>query len=129
MKETIELQREHAQDRDRFLQLDLRFHMRIARATQNSTIVDLMRFLLERLEIARDMALRGGTYEPQSAIGIHERTLKAIMSGKPEAIDLALDEHLGFLERLWEEESGRARLRRIPEFLLPHVERPGRDPR
>lgn len=128
LEKTIELQREHAQDRVRFLQLDLRFHMRIARATQNSTIVSLMRFLLERLEIARDMALRGGKYEPQWAIDIHERTLKAIMGGRPEAIDVALDEHLSFLERLWEEESGRARLRRIPEFLLPHIERSVRNP-
>jgi DNA-binding FadR family transcriptional regulator len=132
MQKTIDLQRQHAEDRERFLQLDLRFHMRIARATQNSTIVALMRFLLERLEIARDMALRGGTHEPQWTIGIHERTLKAIMSGNPDVIDAAMDEHLSFLEGLWEEESGRARLRRVPDFLLPHAERssapPGESP-
>ncbi|MBI4501172.1 MAG: FadR family transcriptional regulator [Gemmatimonadetes bacterium] len=126
MQKTIDLQRQHADDRERFLQLDLRFHMRIARATQNSTVVALMRFLLERLEIARDMALRDGTYEPQWAIGIHERTLKAIMSGNPDEVDAAMDEHLSFLERIWEQESGRARLRQPPDFLLPRAQRPSR---
>jgi GntR family transcriptional repressor for pyruvate dehydrogenase complex len=129
MAKTIALQREYADDRERFLQLDLRFHLRIVRATQNSTIVTLMRFLLDRLEIARDMALRGGPYEPQWTIDIHERTLKAIMSGEPEAINAAVDEHLRVLERLWEAESGRARLRQIPEFLLPRGERPASSPK
>jgi len=126
MRRTIDLQREHAGHRDRFVQLDVRFHMRIARATQNPTIVGLMRSLMQQLEIARDMALRGGPDEPYAAIDIHERTLAAIMSGDPDAIDAAMDEHLGFLERIWEEESGRARLRKPPDFLLPLAERSGR---
>ena len=39
---------------DRFLQLDTQFHLCVARAT---TVVSLMRSLLRRLEIARDLAL------------------------------------------------------------------------
>ena len=45
-------------DIDRFLQLDAQFHLSIASATGNATIVSLMRMLLRQLEIARDMALR-----------------------------------------------------------------------
>jgi DNA-binding FadR family transcriptional regulator len=100
----------------------MRFHLAIARATRNATIVSMMRYLLGRLEIARDMAIRE-PYEPDHAIGIHERTLAAIKSGDPEQIDRAMDEHLSFLEKIWEEESGRARLRKVPDFLLPHAER------
>jgi GntR family transcriptional regulator, transcriptional repressor for pyruvate dehydrogenase complex len=122
MRRTIDLQRECPDDRERFIQLDLRFHMAIARATKNATIVALMRSLLRRLEIARDMAIRG-PHEPESAIAIHEHTLQAIMGGDPETIEAAMDEHLSFLEHIWEEESGRARLRKIPDFLLPRAER------
>jgi GntR family transcriptional regulator, transcriptional repressor for pyruvate dehydrogenase complex len=122
MQRTIDLQLEYGDDRDSFLQLDMRFHLAIARATRNATIVSMMRYLLKRLEIARDMAIRE-PYEPEHAIGIHERTLGAIKSGDPDEIDRAMDEHLAFLEQIWEEESGRARLRRVPDFLLPHAER------
>lgn len=122
MQRTIDLQGQFSDDRDRFNQLDFRFHLRIARATKNATIVQLMRFLLQQLEIARDMAIRDPHY-PEHAIPIHERTLAAIKSGDPDWIDQAMDEHLSFLEKVWEEESGRARLRRPPDFLLPVSER------
>ncbi len=122
LRETIEQQRQAGDDRELALQLDLRFHLRIARATQNATLVEMMRYLLGQLEIARDMALRD-EFEPGQAIAIHERTLAAILSGDPEQVDVAMDEHMSFLERIWERESGRSRLRRVPDFLLPYAER------
>ncbi len=122
MQRTIDLQRECPDDRERFIQLDHRFHLAIARATQNATVVSLMRSLLRSLEIARDMAIRG-PHEPERAIAIHEHTLQAIMGGDSDVIEAAMDEHLSFLERIWEKESGRARLRTIPDFLLPRAER------
>jgi GntR family transcriptional regulator, transcriptional repressor for pyruvate dehydrogenase complex len=122
MQRTIELQREHADNRERFVQLDVRFHIAIARATRNATIVELMQMLLKRLEIALDMAIRE-PQEPRHALELHERTLASIKSGDPEDIELAMDEHLAFLEKVWEQENSRARLRRIPDFLLPHSER------
>jgi DNA-binding FadR family transcriptional regulator len=42
---------------DRFLQLDMQFHLLIARATQNPTVMGLMRSLMRDLEIACDMAV------------------------------------------------------------------------
>jgi DNA-binding FadR family transcriptional regulator len=117
MQRTIDQQRQHPEDRDRFLQLDMRFHHAIARATRNATVIALMHLLLERLQIARDMAIRN-PHEPEHAIRIHEATLAAIMSRDPDVIEEAMDEHLSFLERIWEQESGRARLRRVPDFLL-----------
>lgn len=103
---------------DRFLQLDTQFHVRIARATGNSTIVSLMRTLLRRLEIARDLAM----HEPPVAawvIDIHERTLAAIRSADHERIEVVMDEHLAALERAWERATDRALIRPIPDFLRP----------
>lgn len=122
LRQTIVAQRQAADDRELALQLDLRFHLRIARATRNATLVQMMRHLLGQLEIARDMALRD-EFEPDLTVAIHERTLSAILSGDPEAVDVAMDEHMSFLETLWEQETGRSRLRRAPSFLLPYAER------
>jgi GntR family transcriptional repressor for pyruvate dehydrogenase complex len=122
MQKSIDDQRRFADDRDKFLQLDLRFHLAIARATRNSTIVAMMAILLRRLEIARELAVRG-PHNPALAIEIHERTLKAIQGRDPDVVDAAMDEHMSFLEKIWEAESGRGRLRKIPDFLLPHPER------
>lgn len=118
MQRTVDEQRDARGDHARFLNLDLRFHLAIARATRNGTVLELMRVLLRRLEIARDMAVRG-EHDSDWAIAIHERTLSAIMSGRQDEIEAAMDEHMSYLERIWEEESGRQRLRRVPDFLLP----------
>jgi hypothetical protein len=79
-----------------------------------------MRTLLRRLEVARDMALRGHG-DPERAVEIHERTLRAIMSRDYEEIEVAMNQHMSYLEDIWERESGRARLREIPPFLLPRA--------
>lgn len=107
---------------DRFLQLDTQFHVRIARATGNSTIVSLMRTLLRRLEIARDLAL----HEPPTApwvIDIHEQTLAAIRSADHDRIEQVMDEHLSAMERAWERATDRQLVRPIPDFMLPVAER------
>jgi DNA-binding FadR family transcriptional regulator len=123
MRQLIEAQRAAVQTDEslRQQQMDVRFHLRIARSTRNATIVSLMRTLLRRLEIARDMALRGHR-DPERAVEIHERTLRAIMSRDHEQIETAMDEHMSYLEDIWERESGRSRLREIPPFLLPRRE-------
>jgi GntR family transcriptional repressor for pyruvate dehydrogenase complex len=107
---------------DRFLQLDTQFHLRIARATGNTTIVTLMRTLLRRLEIARDLAMHQPPI-PDWIIDIHERTLAAIRSADHERIERVMDEHLAAVERHWEQETERALVPRLPDFLLPVAER------
>ncbi len=107
---------------DRFLQLDTQFHLRIARATGNSTIVSMMRTLLRRLEIARDLAV----HEPPTVpwvIDIHERTLAAIRSADHDRIERVMDEHLAALEQAWEQATDRVLVRPIPEFLRTVAER------
>ncbi|MEX2193986.1 MAG: FCD domain-containing protein [Thermoleophilaceae bacterium] len=128
MRSTIDRQRELAEAKDflrqedLFLQLDLKFHLVIARATGNSTIVSLMRQLFRRLEIARDMAVHAETI-PDWVIGVHERTLDAVRSADFAMIDSVMDEHLSQLEQVWERETGRGLVRPLPDFLQPVAER------
>ena len=128
MAATIERQRELAasddflRHEDLFLQLDLKFHLALARATRNSTIVSLMRSLLGHLEIARDMAMHAPLV-PDWTIEIHERTLSAVRSADFARIDEVMDEHLAQLEQIWERETGRGLVRPLPDFLRPVAER------
>lgn len=121
LRRSIELQRAKldAQDHAAFLQLDARFHLGMAKATHNPTILAMMKLLLKQLEIARDMAPRTPE-ETAAAIDLHQRTYKAIVGGDAAEIDAVMDEHLAWLEDFWERETGRPRLRRTPDFLLPH---------
>lgn len=128
MARTIERQRElssgngHLHNEDMLLQLDLKFHLVLARATRNSTIVGLMRTLLRQLEIARDMAMHAPLV-PDWTIEIHERTLAAVRAADFPLIDSVMDEHLAQLEQIWERETGRGLVRPLPDFLEPVAER------
>ena len=96
----------HQRHEDRFLQLDVQFHLALARAAGNPTVETLMRILFRQLEIARDMAMHVPLI-PEWTIGIHERTLAALRSGEPEEVVAVMDEHLGQLERTYEGEPDR----------------------
>lgn len=102
---------------DEFLQLDTRFHLRIARASGNDTIVSIMRTLLRQLEIARDLTMHEAPAGPW-VVDIHERTLAAIRSGDRDRVETVMDEHLAAMEDAWEKSSGRALVRPAPDFLL-----------
>jgi GntR family transcriptional regulator, transcriptional repressor for pyruvate dehydrogenase complex len=106
------------EDEDRFLQLDVQFHLALARASGNPTVETLMRALIRQLEIARDMAMHLPVV-PEWTVDIHERTLAAVRSGDLAEVDVVMDEHLGQLERTWEKETARALIRPLPDFLLP----------
>jgi GntR family transcriptional repressor for pyruvate dehydrogenase complex len=96
----------HQRHEDRFLQLDVQFHLALARAAGNATVETLMRTLFRQLEIARDMAMHVPLI-PEWTIGIHERTLAALRSGEAEEVESVMDEHLGQLERTYEGEPDR----------------------
>lgn len=96
----------HARHEDRFLQLDVQFHLALARAAANPTVETLMRTLFRQLEIARDMAMHIPLV-PEWTIDIHERTLAALRGGDPDEVASVMDEHLGQLERTTEREPDR----------------------
>jgi GntR family transcriptional repressor for pyruvate dehydrogenase complex len=128
MQATIDRQRELAElpeflpHEDLFLQLDMKFHLAVARASRNSTVVSLMSSLLKRLDIARDMAMHAPLV-PDWTIEIHERTLAAIRAADFGLIDTVMDEHLAQLEQIWERETGRGLVRPLPDFLQPVADR------
>ena len=96
----------HQRHEDRFLQLDVQFHLALARAAGNPTVETLIRILFRQLEIARDMAMHVPLV-PEWTIGIHERTLAALRSGEADEIEAVMGEHLGQLERTYEGEPDR----------------------
>ncbi|MDX6700812.1 MAG: GntR family transcriptional regulator, transcriptional repressor for pyruvate dehydrogenase complex [Baekduia sp.] len=103
---------------DHFLQLDVQFHLALARASGNATVESLMRVLFRQLEIARDMAMHLPLV-PEWTIEIHERTVAAVRSGDLAEVEAVMDEHVGQLEKTWEEETARALVRPLPDFLMP----------
>ncbi len=107
---------------DRFLALDQQFHLAIARATGNSTVVGLMRTLLRRLDIVRDMALHVPPTVEWS-LDVHQQTVDAIRSGDMARIELVMDDHMAELERTWRGDSDPLPLREIPAFLRPPGQR------
>lgn len=117
LQAAVDMQSTVADDRDRFLRYELRFHLGLARATGNDTVVSMMKLVLGKLEMVMDMALFG--HEPEWTIDIHQRTLDAVRSGDLDLVDRVMDDHLAHLERLWSEETRLVQAQRMPAFLFP----------
>jgi GntR family transcriptional repressor for pyruvate dehydrogenase complex len=92
-----------------------RFNIAVARATQNSMIVQMMEVMLRRLELVRTLAVR-----ELSDIALSTQTLsdslRAIESGDPDQIDAATLARIGLLEAAWEQAVGKPLRRRA---ILP----------
>ena len=99
----------HPRHEDRFLQLDVQFHLALARAANNPTVERLMRMLFRELEIARDMAMHEPLV-PEWTIAIHEETLAAVAGGDLATVDEVMGRHLGRMETTWAEEAGKPTL-------------------
>jgi GntR family transcriptional regulator, transcriptional repressor for pyruvate dehydrogenase complex len=118
MDRTIALQRKYAGDRTRVLSLDMRFHLALARSTRNPVMVDVMRSLLAKIEIAFDMTMRAQP-DLEEAIAIHVETLEALRGRDPDRISVVMDRHMRYLEDRFQADGGRLRLRQLPDFLVP----------
>jgi GntR family transcriptional regulator, transcriptional repressor for pyruvate dehydrogenase complex len=116
MRSSIELQAANFEDRRKAIQAELLFHRVLWQAAANPTLEEMLRGLFSKLETVYDMALRTAI-DRESAIGIHERTLAAVMRGDPREVDEAMDEHMSHLEQIAEDAFGRRRIRASPEFL------------
>jgi GntR family transcriptional repressor for pyruvate dehydrogenase complex len=94
-----------------------RFNIAVARATQNSMIVQMMEVMLRRLELVRTLAVR-----ELSDIALSTQTLnnslQAIESGDPNQIDAATLARIDLLEAAWEQAVGKPLRRRT---ILPNV--------
>ena len=87
-----------------------RFNIAVARATQNSMIVQMMEVMLRRMDAVRTVAVQALPEAAQSTRTL-SNTLEAIESGDPDQIDSATADRIGLLESAWEQAVGK-RLRR-----------------
>lgn len=92
-----------------------RFSISVARATQNSVLVQMMELLLRRTEPVRVLAL-AQLDDVRVSTRTLQASLEAIESGDPERIDQATFERIGLLEATWERVMGRP-LRRRPRLV------------
>lgn len=92
-----------------------RFNIAVARATQNTMIVQMMEVMLRRLELVRTLAVRELSDIALSTRTLHD-SLLAIESGDPEQIDAATLARIGLLETAWEQAVGKPLRRRA---ILP----------
>lgn len=128
MQATIDAQRTMLADgideshSERFAVQDVYFHLRMAGATHNSTIVSMMRTLQGRLEFARDLVQHEHDV-PEWVVTIHERTLSAIRQADHDLIESVMEEHIRELEVAWERTTQNSLIRTVPDFLLPPDQR------
>jgi DNA-binding FadR family transcriptional regulator len=118
------LQREHAVDRERYLTLESRFHLTMARVARNTVLYDTMKNIFGRAIIAFDLGLETGPAGTAYPLDIHQRTLDALRTRDPDAIEEIMDEHLSYSEDAWEAQGGRLRFRALPEILMRGGARP-----
>jgi GntR family transcriptional regulator, transcriptional repressor for pyruvate dehydrogenase complex len=113
-----EMLQEQLAANDPFLlrRLDAQFHLLIAAATQNHTVMVMMHALYERLELTRSPSLQPG--EAQKTLALHRRTLDALKTRDPHLVAAVMDEHLALNEAAWERETGR----RLRYKTAPHTD-------
>jgi GntR family transcriptional regulator, transcriptional repressor for pyruvate dehydrogenase complex len=97
MAKAVELHERYLNDRQRNSEAQTRFHRAMWRAASNPVLEEVMRSILDRLELAIDMLDRAGG-EREHALELHQITLAAVESGDERAILKAMDRHLGYLE-------------------------------
>lgn len=119
MERAIEMQQRHSSDRTRVLNLDTRFHLALARASRNPIMLDMMKSLFAKIEIAFDILSMRSPSEVDASIELHIETLAALRSRDPGRIESVMDAHIGYLEDRYEAEGGRLRLRQLPNVLVP----------
>lgn len=121
MDTTLSLLRESVADRQRFMQLDERFQIAMARAAHNQVLLTQVQHLLRQVRLAKDLALRDAPPdESMWALGSLGRLLDAIRSKDLVCVVKEMDEHLAYLENIWSEELSHGQ--RTARALLAHPE-------
>jgi len=116
MRQSIELQYKHRDDRAKVIEMNARFHRLMWRGAANKTLEATIKLVYRRLAVAFDMTVRNPS-DTGASIDLHERTLEALMRGDSTEIAEAMDEHLAYLEGICESVLGRRRVREAPDFL------------
>jgi DNA-binding FadR family transcriptional regulator len=92
----------------------LKFNIALGRATHVKFLENVMQVLTELMEPVRRVAIR---QNPEAAVDTLRQTLDAINRGDPQLIKAVLERRFDYLERAWENETGRRLWRELPSFL------------
>lgn len=105
MAETLKQLEASANDRARFMMLDERFQLTLAKASQNQVLFRSVQTILQQLRVARDFALREDRIAGSDWALVSLRSIfAAVTSGDPAIIRTEMDGHLSYLETIWREE-------------------------
>jgi GntR family transcriptional repressor for pyruvate dehydrogenase complex len=93
LREILDDASSHLDDPDAFIETDLAFHSRLARATQNELFVILLDSLAQVMTEVRLLGLRiPGT--AKRALEYHTRVFEAVRAGDPDLARAAMDAHM-----------------------------------
>jgi GntR family transcriptional regulator, transcriptional repressor for pyruvate dehydrogenase complex len=116
MQRSIELLDAHRDERGRYEQAHDLFHRVMWQAAQNPVLERAMVSIFRELAVERDSMMRiAGDHEV--ALELHDSTLRALKSGRPERVEREMHRHLEHFELLMEDVFERGMTNRIPEFL------------
>jgi DNA-binding FadR family transcriptional regulator len=107
LQRTIDAIAVAADNQDQFQTLDMRFHIGIACAIGNITVLRLAKLLTGTLWAARKLLPTYGLETPDFTLDIHTTTLAALMSRNPANVAAVMDEDLAQLKHAWQRENQR----------------------
>jgi GntR family transcriptional repressor for pyruvate dehydrogenase complex len=121
MQRSIELLDAHRDERGRYEQAHDLFHRVMWQAAQNPLLERAMVSIFRELAVERDSMMRT-TGDHEAALELHDATLRALKSGRPERVEREMHRHLAHFELLMEDVFGRGMTNRIPDFLRDPVD-------
>jgi len=85
--------RDHIDDRSKFIESDLKFHLQLARSADNQVLFDLLQSIrsLLRLWVERGLDARR---DAELAYEEHAAVLRAVEAGDPDAVTAAMRHHM-----------------------------------
>jgi GntR family transcriptional repressor for pyruvate dehydrogenase complex len=89
----VEIMRESIDDRSRFIEADLKFHLQIARATGNQVLLDLLQSIRSLLRVWVERGLQTRE-DAERALEEHAAVYEALLTRDPAVVETAMRDHM-----------------------------------
>lgn len=116
MEESIVLLEKNQNDLTKAAQAESLFHRIMWRASDNKSLIRMMKQLMLDLRPVHDMMMRTPE-DYAAAIDLHSRTLSAMKSGDPDFVEAEMILHLQHFEQIVESVLEQNSQRKVPSFL------------
>lgn len=116
MEESIRLLENNRDDLTKAAQAESLFHRIMWRASDNKSLIRMMKQLMLELRPVHEMMMRTPE-DYDAAIDLHTRTLAALKSGDPEYVDAEMILHVQHFEQIVESVLKQNAQRKVPSFL------------